>query len=62
MKIYNRWGQMVFETADINQFWNGKVRSEFAQTDTYFYTATYSGYLNKRLNEFSENGSFTLIR
>lgn len=62
MKIFNRWGQLVFETTDINTQWNGKLKSEYAQTDTYFYTAQYSGYLNKRLSEFSAKGSFTLIR
>ncbi len=25
--IYNRWGEMVFETTDLNTFWNGKIKN-----------------------------------
>ncbi|MES2558849.1 MAG: gliding motility-associated C-terminal domain-containing protein [Bacteroidota bacterium] len=62
MKIYNRWGQLVFETTDITKTWNGVVKGEAANADVYVYTATYSGYFNKRLKEFTAKGSFTLLR
>lgn len=62
MKIYNRWGQLVFETSDITKTWNGYVKGEAANAEVYVYTATYSGYFNKRLKEFTAKGSFTLLR
>ncbi|MES2558848.1 MAG: gliding motility-associated C-terminal domain-containing protein [Bacteroidota bacterium] len=62
MKIYNRWGQLVFETSDISKTWNGVVKGEAANAEVYVYTATYSGYFNKRLREFTAKGSFTLLR
>lgn len=61
MKIYNRWGQLVFETNDMTKTWNGYVKGEAANADVYVYTATYSGYFNKRLKEFTAKGSFTLL-
>ena len=27
MKIYNRWGQLIFETEDPDIRWNGKIQS-----------------------------------
>lgn len=62
MKIYNRWGQLVFETTDMNKTWNGFVKGEAANADSYIYTASYTGYVNKRLKEFVTKGSFTLLR
>ncbi|MES2780471.1 MAG: gliding motility-associated C-terminal domain-containing protein [Bacteroidota bacterium] len=62
MKIYNRWGQLIFQTNDLNKTWNGMLKGEAATADVYIYTAIYSGYINKRLREFTSKGSFTLLR
>jgi gliding motility-associated-like protein len=38
MKIFNRWGQLLFETDQINQGWNGRTNSGNEAIDgTYFY-------------------------
>jgi gliding motility-associated-like protein len=42
-KIYNRWGQIVFETAEIGKGWDGKVNEIMAANDVYFYAITYTG-------------------
>jgi gliding motility-associated-like protein len=59
MKVYNRWGNLVFETQDINEGWDGKYKSKECEAGVYFYIAnvTYkdgSGTLKK--------GNVTLIR
>jgi gliding motility-associated-like protein len=41
--IYNRWGQIIFETNDINKGWDGKENNEFVQSDVYVYKATIVG-------------------
>lgn len=41
-RIYNRWGEMIFETNDINERWNGKHKNELHQTNTFFYYIQYS--------------------
>ncbi|PCJ64620.1 MAG: hypothetical protein COA58_12850 [Bacteroidetes bacterium] len=43
MKIFNRWGERVFQTTDINTSWNGKVNNTGIKCPegTYFYIANY---------------------
>ena len=40
--IYNRWGQNLFETTDINLGWDGLVRGRPAQNDAYVYYVTFT--------------------
>jgi len=35
--IYNRWGEMVFESYDPNTGWDGSYKSQLCQTDVYVY-------------------------
>lgn len=43
IKIFNRWGERVFETEDINVSWNGKVNNTGVDcpSGTYFYIINY---------------------
>lgn len=44
MAIYNRWGQLVFETRDKNQGWNGIINNETVQLGVYIYRIDYRSY------------------
>lgn len=59
LKIYSRWGMLVFETTDSTQKWDGKVNGELAQDDVYVYVINYTG-ANKISGTLS--GQVTLIR
>ncbi len=37
-RIYNRWGQLVFQTTDRNQGWDGKYKGVLQPMDAYAYT------------------------
>ena len=37
MEIFNRWGQMVFKSSNINQKWDGTFRGKDLPTGTYIY-------------------------
>lgn len=37
MRIYNRWGQLLFETYDFSEAWNGKFNGENVPEDVYVY-------------------------
>lgn len=37
-RIYNRWGQLVFQTTDKNQGWDGKFNGALQPMDAYAYT------------------------
>lgn len=43
MKIFNRWGERVFETTNVDDTWNGKVNNTGATCPegTYFYIVNY---------------------
>lgn len=38
LRIYNRWGQLVFESNDINHGWDGTYKGKPQAMDTYSYT------------------------
>lgn len=40
--IYNRYGQEVFHTQDINKGWDGTIKGELAKPDTYIYVIEYA--------------------
>jgi len=41
LRIYNRWGQMVFESSKAGEGWNGKFRGEEAVADVYVWKLSY---------------------
>ena len=41
LRIYNRWGQLLYLTEDVNGGWNGLYRGDVVQTDVYVYKADY---------------------
>lgn len=59
MMIFNRWGELIFETFDINIGWDGYYRNELCQQDTYAWRidATFNDG-----RDFSKMGSITLVR
>ncbi|MEI8278367.1 MAG: PKD domain-containing protein [Bacteroidota bacterium] len=57
--IFNRWGNKVFETSDINEGWNGDYKGDPQPMGVYVYLidgTTSDG------THFSEHGNITLIR
>ncbi len=57
-KIYNRWGEMLFETKQNSAFWDGKYEGNPVSEGVYYYVASGS-YLGKNFN-FSSH--ITLVR
>ena len=58
MKIFNRWGQMIFETNDITLGWNGTYQGSPSPAGTYVYRVDYS---ISGLN-FDISGTVILVR
>ena len=58
-RIFNRWGQVVFETTDINKGWDGKFNGEPQPMGVYVYTIEAFTSTNER---FYKQGNVTLIR
>jgi gliding motility-associated-like protein len=57
-KVYNRWGQQVYETSDINNFWNGYRGSSNPLPGVYYWVL--EGDENSR--KYLRRGSVTVIR
>jgi gliding motility-associated-like protein len=38
LSIYNRWGQLVFETSDPYAYWDGNDKNQHVPDGVYFYT------------------------
>ena len=41
LRIYNRWGQLVFETDRLEDGWDGTFKGDRSPLDTYVFHATY---------------------
>lgn len=59
LRIFNRWGETVYETTDMNAAWDGNFNGAPAPTDVYVFVAT--GYGRK--GKFATiKGNVTLLR
>lgn len=59
LKIYNRWGELVFETNDLTNGWNGTYKGTPCQVDNYTYIASGVRFNNE---SFYLKGILTLLR
>lgn len=59
MEIYNRWGEKVFQSNNIDICWDGNFKGIEVQSDTYTYIISYICYDGTFL---SKNGTLLLLR
>lgn len=59
MLIYNRWGDLVFQTTDSTVGWDGTIGSSDAQAGSYLYRVSYTNADNFIVKR---NGTVALIR
>ncbi len=59
MEIYNRWGQKIFETDDINEGWDGRFNGDLAPEGIYVYTAR-GKYVSGK--EYTKSGQVLIIK
>jgi gliding motility-associated-like protein len=57
--LYNRWGNVVLETNDPQEGWDGQFNGEPASEGTYFYKLEAKGLDQK---DYTESGFFNLVR
>jgi gliding motility-associated-like protein len=62
LKIYNRWGMLVFESDDPEEGWDGTYNSHEAAADIYVYMIEYKGVQDGKIQEKKERGTFLLYR
>lgn len=42
LKVFSRWGRLVFETTSMDQGWNGQAKGENLPAETYVYCLRYT--------------------
>ncbi len=47
LKIYNRWGQLLYTTSDLAQGWNGMVNGQKVGDGVYYYLLEYTNFRNE---------------
>ncbi len=59
LQIFNRWGELVFDTTDLNQGWDGKFKGIDQPVGVYQYMYELEDVYS---NKISKQGNLTLIR
>lgn len=60
LEIYNRWGEIVFESYDADEFWDGNYGIYKAQDGVYTYKVSYVS--NLKPDRINLNGHITLLK
>jgi gliding motility-associated-like protein len=59
LSIFNKWGQMIFQTTDRTNGWDGKSNGEYVPTDAYVYLVIYKTPEGQTVEE---RGTVTVLR
>jgi gliding motility-associated-like protein len=59
MLIFNRWGELIFESHDIKKTWDGTYKGESCQEGVFAYTITAQG---EKTKEIRKGGTVTLVK
>ncbi|MCB9034787.1 MAG: gliding motility-associated C-terminal domain-containing protein [Chitinophagales bacterium] len=51
LQIFDRWGELIFETNDANEKWNGTYKNEIMHVDSYLWILSYTIYEHKVLKK-----------
>ncbi len=57
-QIYNRWGQLIFETRDFLSGWDGKYNGSTVSRGTYIWTYQYT---DSQGNNYKKRGIVTVV-
>ena len=60
MYVFNRWGEVLFKSVDINDGWDGKVQDKLVPDGVYSYRILYSKK-SIPLEKYEKIGSFVLL-
>ncbi len=59
MKIFNRWGEMMYATDDLDQGWDGMYKGTIMPEGTYVFRAKITDQAGRT---FDRSGPFVLLR
>lgn len=47
LQIFDRWGLLIFESDNLNKYWDGKYKNKVVQQDAYIWKIKYSDHFGK---------------
>lgn len=59
LTIFTRWGELIFETENMEEGWSGAVKSQPAPSDVYIFNAEFEDEMGR---QFSKTGEIYLLR
>ena len=59
LRVFNRWGQLIYETSDPDARWNGTLNGKLVPIGTYAWSLSGTDYLNSPIQQ---SGTVTIIR
>jgi gliding motility-associated-like protein len=63
MMIFNKWGEQIFSTTDINEGWDGTYKGQLCTQDMYTWTIIFSAPENyKMLQKSPQSGNVMLLK
>lgn len=62
LKVFSRWGELLFESSDPTLTWDGRHRGEDSPSGTYVWFVSWEGLENGQPKSFAQSGSVALIR
>jgi gliding motility-associated-like protein len=62
LSIYNRWGQRIYETTDINKGWDGTYKGSPCMLGAYVYHIVYEEFGQQPMESKVEKGTVMLVR
>ncbi|MFN0213432.1 MAG: gliding motility-associated C-terminal domain-containing protein [Saprospiraceae bacterium] len=62
LKVFSRWGELVFETDEPATGWDGQINGLDAPSDVYVWWLEYEGIRSGQQLHFVEKGGVTLLR
>jgi gliding motility-associated-like protein len=62
MQIYNRWGDLLFTSDDINKGWDGKMNGKLLPPDTYVWLIRYKAEGAAKVEQKTLSGDVNLLR
>ncbi len=62
LSIYNRWGQLVYETTNINKGWDGTYNGSPSQVGSYVYRIVYEAFGQQPTENKVVEGTVMLVR
>ncbi|MCB0558904.1 MAG: gliding motility-associated C-terminal domain-containing protein [Lewinellaceae bacterium] len=62
LKVFNRWGAIVYESTSINEGWDGTFNGQAVGTDVYIYSLQITVLENGKARDIDLSGDISVIR